>query len=115
MSFDRDGLGQELARRFGDRTVVPNTYDPLGRRLTQSLIRDGYTRARRRYSYRSDGHLNGVEDLTGGHSGYEMDPTGRVTAVRGPQGRSNCQILWIIAENLKPAVAIDRGLRSPGR
>ena len=28
---------------------------------------------------------------------------------------SNCQILWIIAENLKPAVAIDRGLRSPGR
>ena len=28
---------------------------------------------------------------------------------------SICQILWIIAENLKPAVAIDRGLRSPGR
>ena len=69
---------------------MPNTYDPLGRRLTQSLIRDGYTRARRRYSYRSDGHLNGVEDLTGGHSGYEMDPTGRVTAVRGPQGRERC-------------------------
>jgi hypothetical protein len=28
---------------------------------------------------------------------------------------SNCQILWISAENLKPAVAIHRGLRSPGR
>ncbi|MFJ4819920.1 DUF6531 domain-containing protein [Streptomyces sp. NPDC088801] len=86
ISFDRDGLGQELARRFGDRTVLANTYDPRGRRLTQNLVHDGHTRGWRRYSYRSDGYLRDIEDSAGARSGYETDLTGRVTAVHGPQG-----------------------------
>ncbi|MGW0470268.1 RHS repeat-associated core domain-containing protein [Streptomyces coeruleorubidus] len=84
--FDRDGAGQELARRIGTRTLLSHTYDPLGRRLTQSLVHDGHTRSRRRYHYRSDGYLSGIEDLNGAQSGYETDSTGRVTAVHGPQG-----------------------------
>ncbi|MFC9505082.1 RHS repeat-associated core domain-containing protein [Streptomyces sp. NPDC057002] len=84
--FDRDPAGQELARRIGGDTVLAQTHDPIGRVLSQSLVHDGQSRLLRRYGYRSDGRLSGIEDLTGAPSHYESDPTGRVTAVHGPQG-----------------------------
>ncbi|WP_406468535.1 DUF6531 domain-containing protein [Streptomyces hirsutus] len=84
--FDRDCAGQETARRLSDRTVLTHTYDPSGRLLSQSFVHDGDTRRLRRFSYRADGHLDAMQDATGVAKRYETDPTGRVTAVHGPQG-----------------------------
>ncbi|MEW2118483.1 RHS repeat-associated core domain-containing protein [Streptomyces sp. NPDC005474] len=84
--FDRDSAGQEITRRIGESTIVSHTYDPLGRVTSQSLVQDGHTRSLRRYNYRPDGHLAGIERLHGVPSRYELDPLGRITAATGPQG-----------------------------
>jgi RHS repeat-associated protein len=38
---------------------------------------------RRKYQYRQDGHLTGIDDHLAGHRAYDLDAAGRITAVRG--------------------------------
>ncbi|MFJ8820639.1 putative T7SS-secreted protein [Streptomyces sp. NPDC102467] len=78
-----DAAGRELTCGIGDFLTLENAYDPLGRLLAQSATGpDGGTVQRRAYTYRADGHLAALDDHLDGPRTFDLDPGGRVTAVR---------------------------------
>ncbi|MFD4692236.1 putative T7SS-secreted protein [Streptomyces sp. NPDC058463] len=80
-SFEYDAAGQETARHFGTLTLA-NQYDSSGRLTSQHITgRDNRSIQRRDYRYRADGHLTGLTDHLVGEKVFELDITGRVTAV----------------------------------
>lgn len=82
IDFTYDEAGRELTRRIGRSLTVANTFDPLGRLNTQSVAdAKGGTIQRRAWTYRADGNVTGVEDLLSGARTFDLDTTGRVTAV----------------------------------
>ncbi len=57
-------------------------WDPAGRlALALSLDTADSTVQRKGYEYRADGYLTGVDDLLSGRATFDLDATGRVTAV----------------------------------
>ncbi|MFJ8186185.1 RHS repeat-associated core domain-containing protein [Streptomyces sp. NPDC096105] len=84
--FERDRAGRETVRHIGDHMTLAHTYDPLGRRRSQTLAHSGRTVNARGYHYRPEGHLDAVESAGNIVSRYETDATGHVTSVHGPQG-----------------------------
>ncbi|MFI9620522.1 DUF6531 domain-containing protein [[Kitasatospora] papulosa] len=80
--FDFDETGRETTRRLGDALTVEHAYDPAGR-LTDQRVRASGDRILqlRSYTYRADGHLTSVDELSGGHRRLEVTPAGRVTGV----------------------------------
>ncbi|QKW08518.1 RHS domain-containing protein [Streptomyces sp. NA04227] len=82
ISYTRDAAGRELSRSVGDLLSIDSTYDPMGRLSSQSVAGEGGTRIQHRaYRYRADGNLTAIEDMLGGTRSFDLDPTGRVTAV----------------------------------
>ncbi|MFJ7264944.1 putative T7SS-secreted protein [Streptomyces globosus] len=82
LAFERDAAGQELARTLNPSLTLTHEYDVMGRRTAQSVIgQDGRTLQRRGYSYRTDGHLTGIDDSLTGPRTFTLDATARVTAV----------------------------------
>jgi RHS repeat-associated protein len=78
-----DASGRELTRRVGDFLTLESAYDPLGRLAAQTATgADGRTLQHRAYTYRADGHLASLDDRINGPRTFELDPAGRVTAVR---------------------------------
>ncbi|MCX5072926.1 DUF6531 domain-containing protein [Streptomyces sp. NBC_00513] len=83
LGFAYDAAGREVTRRVGDDVVLSHVFDPVGRLTDQTVIGSGGARVRHRsYTYRADGHLTAVDDAGSGRQEYELDPVGRVTAVR---------------------------------
>ncbi|MGY1580075.1 RHS repeat-associated core domain-containing protein [Streptomyces sp. MN13] len=83
LTFTYDPAGRELTRRLSGALSMTTTYDPLGRMSRQELT--GPTSRRlldRRYTYRPDGLLTGTDDHRSGTRRFELDPAGRITAVR---------------------------------
>jgi RHS repeat-associated protein len=76
--------GRELSRQIAGFVTLTNEFDEAGRLATQSVTAttDARTVQRRSYTYRSDGHLTGVDDLLAGPSRLDLDTAGRVTAVQ---------------------------------
>lgn len=82
IDFTYDETGRELTRRVGETVTLAHTFDPLGRLTTQSVrgASDALLQ-HRSYTYRADGNLTGVEDHLAGARHFDLDATGRVTAV----------------------------------
>ncbi|MEU3658283.1 putative T7SS-secreted protein [Streptomyces sp. NPDC032940] len=77
-----DEAGRELSRRIGETVTLDHTFDALGRLTTQSVTGAGGRRVQHRtYTYRADGNLIGIDDQLTGHRRFDLDATGRVTAV----------------------------------
>ncbi|MFE4251643.1 putative T7SS-secreted protein [Streptomyces sp. NPDC056910] len=80
-----DAAGRELTRGVGDFLTLENTFDPMGRLSAQSATgADGRRLQRRAYTYREDGNLTALDDQLDGRRTFDLDPAGRVTAVRAP-------------------------------
>ncbi|GHF46718.1 RHS repeat-associated protein [Amycolatopsis bartoniae] len=89
MTFGYDGAGRETERLLDSGTVIAQSWEPGGRLGTQTVSAVASARHRsrviqqRRYHYRPDGHLAGVDDLLAGNRSFTLDPAARITAVTG--------------------------------
>ncbi|MFF9582034.1 putative T7SS-secreted protein [Streptomyces achromogenes] len=82
IDFTYDEAGHELKRLVGDTITLQHAYDTMGRLTTQSITGAGGRRVQHRaYTYRADGNLTGIEDHLSGTRRFDLDATGRVTAV----------------------------------
>ncbi|MER5864718.1 DUF6531 domain-containing protein [Kitasatospora sp. NPDC002040] len=81
LRFAYDALGQEYERSINEHLTLASSWDGQYRLTGQELRGAQAVIQRRTYSYRSDGHLVGIEDLLAGPRTFELDPVGRVTAV----------------------------------
>ncbi|MFJ2773631.1 DUF6531 domain-containing protein [Streptomyces sp. NPDC087300] len=85
IGFDRDPSGRTEARRIGTSVTLVHAFDEVGRLTSQSVTGiDGRAVQHRSYAYRADGGLTGIDDRASGSRRFELDPMGRVTAVRAP-------------------------------
>ncbi|MFI1885369.1 putative T7SS-secreted protein [Streptomyces jumonjinensis] len=89
IGFTHDAAGRELERVYGDALHLTSAWDATGRLMAQHLASDARTVNRRSYTYRADGHLTAVDDSLRGHSRFDLDPAGRVTAVTATGWREN--------------------------
>jgi RHS repeat-associated protein len=93
LMFHRDVLGREIARDLGPGVVLQQGFDRVGQ-LTRQAIRSRSGSApeqadqtrpqafqQRTFAYRADGHLVHTTDQLRGPRSYDLDLTGRVTAV----------------------------------
>ncbi|WUO31616.1 DUF6531 domain-containing protein [Streptomyces sp. NBC_00286] len=82
IDFDRDLMGREVARNIGTNVTLAQAFDELGRLTTQSVTAaDGNPIQHRAYTYRTDGNLTRLTDPQSGTRHFDLDETGRVTAV----------------------------------
>ncbi|MBP2050697.1 RHS repeat-associated protein [Streptomyces griseochromogenes] len=82
IDFTYDEAGRELSRRIGGTITLEHAFDTLGRLTTQSVTgAEGRTVQHRAYTYRADGNLIGIDDHLSGSRHFDLDSTGRVTAV----------------------------------
>ncbi|NLU72178.1 type IV secretion protein Rhs [Streptomyces sp. HNM0575] len=84
VASDYDAAGRETARRVGGGELAfTNLWDPAGRLAAQTITGPSAgTVQRRSYTYRADSRLIGLEDELNGPQRFDLDPAGRVTAVR---------------------------------
>ncbi|MFJ4783211.1 DUF6531 domain-containing protein [Streptomyces sp. NPDC088794] len=86
VTFDYDALGRELSRAFGDFATLTQAWDDMGRLVGQQVRgtrQPGEVLLEERsYGYRPDGLLAEITELTTGRRTFDLDPAGRVTAVR---------------------------------
>ncbi|MFC7261223.1 DUF6531 domain-containing protein [Streptomyces lutosisoli] len=81
LAFEYDPAGRELACRIGEIARLANTFDEQGRLTGQSVLATGgSTVQQRRYSYRGDGSLVGIDDQLNGPRRFDVDIAGRITA-----------------------------------
>ncbi|NUT27046.1 MAG: hypothetical protein HOV84_14175, partial [Streptomyces sp.] len=81
LTFTHDLAGRETARNIGEAFRLNSAFDPLGRLTRQELSAPTGRLEHRVYSYRPDGNLIGVDDSLGGGRRFDLDDSGRVTAV----------------------------------
>ncbi|MFH7338156.1 putative T7SS-secreted protein [Streptomyces sp. KHY 26] len=82
IDFTYDEAGRELTRHIGETATLTHTYDPLGRLTGQKVTGQAGTLLQHRsYTYRADGNLTGIDDHLSGPRRFDLDTTGRVTAV----------------------------------
>ncbi|MEU8028175.1 putative T7SS-secreted protein [Streptomyces sp. NPDC049099] len=82
IDFTYDEAGRELTRHIAETITLEHTFDPLGRLTTQSVTgAGGRTVQHRTYTYRADGNVIGIDDHLSGTRRFDLDATGRVTAV----------------------------------
>ncbi|MFF9673558.1 DUF6531 domain-containing protein [Streptomyces eurythermus] len=82
IDFTYDEAGHELKRLVAGAIALEHAFDPLGRLTTQSVTgAEGRRIQHRTYTYRADGNLTAIEDELSGPRRFDLDATGRVTAV----------------------------------
>ncbi|WP_258198843.1 DUF6531 domain-containing protein [Streptomyces sp. A244] len=85
VTFGFDALGRERIREFGSFASLTQAWDERGHLVGQELHGNGtHGRAllqNRTYTYRPDGLLSGIDELTTGQRRFDLDAVGRVTAV----------------------------------
>jgi RHS repeat-associated protein len=92
--FGYDLAGRETRRDLPGGLTLTQDWDQRGRLTLQALTDagrplpegpavTGQLLQRRAYSYRSDGFVDGIDDLLAGHHAIGLDPAGRVTTVTG--------------------------------
>ncbi|MFE9425953.1 RHS repeat-associated core domain-containing protein [Kitasatospora sp. NPDC006697] len=86
IGFEHDELGRETARSFGPGLALGFAWDAVGRQTGRTTTIGGAGPSRRTYRYAPGGALHGITDLAPDgsteHTDFELDPAGRVTAVR---------------------------------
>ncbi|GGS78767.1 putative T7SS-secreted protein [Streptomyces cinerochromogenes] len=82
INFTYDEAGRELTRHIGRTITLEHTFDSMGRLTTQAVTgAAGHRIQHRSYTYRADGNLIGIDDHLSGTRRFDLDATGRVTAV----------------------------------
>ena len=81
-AITRDVGGRETERRAGT-VVVASSYDPQGRLVRQSGLRDAARVLQRTYDYDLADRILAVDDLLGGARRYVYDPCERLVGVNG--------------------------------
>ncbi|MFC4499892.1 MULTISPECIES: putative T7SS-secreted protein [Streptomyces] len=82
IDFTYDVAGRELTRQVGATVTLEHGFDATGRLTTQSVTgAGGHALQSRAYTYRADGNLIGIDDQLSGSRHFDIDATGRVTAV----------------------------------
>ncbi|CAL9477766.1 putative T7SS-secreted protein [Streptomyces sp. enrichment culture] len=81
LTFEHDAAGRETTRHIAGTLRLTHAYDELGRLTHQHMDATGRTLQERTYTYRADGHLTAVDDLLAGPRRFDLDASGRVTAV----------------------------------
>ncbi|GAA2339563.1 DNA/RNA non-specific endonuclease [Streptomyces kunmingensis] len=84
IDFTYDAAGRELVRTVDQFATLSSTYGLSGH-LTGHTVTTGTDQRliqQRTYTHRADGHLTGIDDLHAGPRRFDLDPAGRVTAVR---------------------------------
>ncbi|MEV6114374.1 putative T7SS-secreted protein [Streptomyces sp. NPDC052109] len=82
IDFTYDEAGRELTRRMAETITLEHTFDAVGRLTTQSVTgAEGGLIQHRSYTYRADGNVIGIDDHLSGTRRFDLDATGRVTAV----------------------------------
>ncbi|MFD0784041.1 RHS repeat-associated core domain-containing protein, partial [Micromonospora azadirachtae] len=79
LGFRHDGQGRELRRSLDGRVVLEQTFG-TDRQLAAQVL-PGLRR--RRFDYRADGQLAGIDEDGTGRVDFTLDEAGRVLAVRG--------------------------------
>ncbi|MCL2731844.1 MAG: DUF6531 domain-containing protein [Actinomycetia bacterium] len=82
LRFGHDAAGRETRRGIGEAVALDQTWDPLGRLTGQTLTGSSGTVQSRGYRYGAGHRLVGIEDSATGPRSFELDPVGRITAVR---------------------------------
>ncbi|SFI73063.1 RHS repeat-associated core domain-containing protein [Amycolatopsis sacchari] len=87
LRFTYDAAGRETLRTLvtaaGPVAELRQTWTPTGQLAAQTVVRGTDTVQRREYGYLPDGYLGTVSDLISGPRTLDVDPNGRVRAVRG--------------------------------
>ncbi|MFE2555562.1 putative T7SS-secreted protein [Streptomyces sp. NPDC059352] len=82
LAFTHDALGREATRHIADFAVLTSSFDAMGRLTAQEVTGGaGGLLQHRSYTYRADGGLVGIADALSGTRRFDLDGTGRVTAV----------------------------------
>jgi RHS repeat-associated protein len=82
LTFTHDEAGRELTRHIGESVTLTQSFDPLGRLTKQDLVGPTGNRLQHRaYTYQADGNLTAIDDHLNGTRHFDLDATGRVTAV----------------------------------
>ncbi|MFJ5972896.1 putative T7SS-secreted protein [Streptomyces sp. NPDC093060] len=82
IDFTYDEAGRELTRRLGETVTLEHSFDALGRLTIQTVTGTEHRIVQhRRYTYRADGNLIGIEDQLTGSRHFDLDAAGRVTAI----------------------------------
>lgn len=82
IDFTYDEVGRELARQVGETLTLEHTFDAVGRLTTQSATGStGRSLQHRAYTHRADVNLTAIDDQLSGSRRFDLDATGRVTAV----------------------------------
>lgn len=83
LDFTFDATGREILRALGPDLALAHDWDAAGRLGAQRLSHDSRQLQRRQYTYRPDGFLTEIRDLTGGSRRFDLTPGGQVAAVQG--------------------------------
>jgi RHS repeat-associated protein len=83
LTFGYDRLGREVERIIDTGTVLTQSWDPGDRLTGQTVATGSEVLQQRGYRYRPDGYLTAITERVGGSRAFELDPAGRIAAVRG--------------------------------
>ncbi|WP_086884207.1 DUF6531 domain-containing protein, partial [Streptomyces rhizosphaericus] len=82
LTFTYDAAGRETQRAMGAATLT-QAWDSTDRLAAQSIFSSpDYLLQHRTYTYRSDGYVTQIRELTTGTRHFALGPTGRVTGVQ---------------------------------
>ncbi|WP_308343961.1 RHS repeat-associated core domain-containing protein [Streptomyces sp. MK37H] len=82
LTFTYDAAGRETQRAMGAATLA-QAWDSTDRLAAQSISSSpDYLLQHRTYTYRSDGYVTQIRELTTGTRHFALGPTGRVTGVQ---------------------------------
>ncbi|MBO3681825.1 DUF6531 domain-containing protein [Streptomyces sp. NEAU-YJ-81] len=82
LTFTHDAAGRETQRAMGAATLS-QAWDSTDRLAAQSISSSpDYLLQHRTYTYRPDGHVTEIRELTTGTRHFALGPAGRVTGVR---------------------------------
>ncbi|MGP3944070.1 RHS repeat-associated core domain-containing protein [Streptomyces sp. 6N106] len=115
LTLTYDEAGRETERRIGEAVRLTQTWDRSDRLTTQTIAEGRGNEANRilqhrSYAYRPDGYLTEIRELTSGTRRFDLDPSGRVTAVHAHGWTET--YAYDTAGNLTQATAPDHA--SPG-
>ncbi|MET9863673.1 DUF6531 domain-containing protein [Streptomyces smyrnaeus] len=83
LSFTHDAAGREKQRRLAGPVVLSQGWDSTDRLTRQTVeAADGELLQHRTYTYRPDGYVTEIRELTSGTRRFDLDTMGRVTGVQ---------------------------------
>ncbi|QRP49258.1 RHS repeat-associated core domain-containing protein [Amycolatopsis sp. FDAARGOS 1241] len=112
VEFSHDEGGREIVRTVDGRVVVSQAFDG-DENLVEQSVRTAESERSRRFTYRSDGFLTGIDDEVAGPTRLLLDAIGRVVELQTTQGDRHYRYddLGNVTESGEPVAAATTGIR----